>query len=287
LIRKVVIPAGGHGTRLLPVTKEMPKEMLPIFSSGIQNNLVVRPLLQIVFEQLYDIGLREFCFVVGKGKDSISRHFTYDPIFIRFLEEEGKTELSKDLSHFYNMIKASSLVFVFQTEPKGFGDAVLKAEPFIKEPFLVQAGDTLILSEKNKHLSKLVRVQEEYDSAAVFFVKKVENPKPFGIIDGTKLEGSLYKVKTVIEKPENPTSNLAIAAYYIFTPQIFSALNSINLGLGGELQLTDGIQHLIDSGLEVLAVELEQDEYWIDVGSPTTYWTALYESHTFNQKSVK
>ena len=281
MIKKAIIPAAGLGTRLLPLTKEMPKEMLPIFSTGAEGKLAVRPLLQVVFEQLYEVGIREFCFIVGKGKESIAKHFTYDSVFLDTLTEIGKAELGHDLGNFYNMVKSSSLVFIYQTEAKGFGDAVLRAEPYVKKPFLVQAGDTLVLSRKNMHLSRLIKIQEKYESTAVFFVKRVENPEPFGIIEGELVENGVYRVKKTVEKPRNPLSNLAITAYYLFTPEIFSALHSVDYGVAGEIQLTDGIQNLIDSGFEVMAVELGVDEFWLDVGSPNTYWSALNNSYSF------
>jgi UTP--glucose-1-phosphate uridylyltransferase len=281
---KVVIPTAGLGTRLLPATKETPKEMLPIFALGINGEVCVKPLLQAVFEQLFDIGLREFCFIVGRGKGSISDHFTSDRNFLNVLSDEGKQEVSKELSSFYEKVRCSSLVFVSQPEPRGFGDAVLRAEPYIREPFLVQAGDTYILSEGNNHLTRLLKIHDEFEATATIMVKEVEDPKPFGVIQGEEIETGIYHVERVVEKPERPPTNLAITALYLFTTAIFRALKSISAGVGGELQLTDGIQELIDSGLKVTAVELRADEFWLDIGSPQSYWTALSHSHVFFQR---
>ena len=287
MIKKVVIPAAGLGTRLLPATKETPKEMLPIFALGRDGEVCVKPLLQAVFEQLYDFGVREFCFIVGRGKGSVSDHFASDRNFLKVLNEGGKREVAEELLSFYEKVNSSSLVFVSQPEPRGFGDAVLRAEPYIKEPFLVQAGDTFILSKENHHLTRLLTAHDEFESDVTIMVKEVENPRPFGIIEGEEIESGIYSVERVVEKPEEPPTNLAIMALYLFTPAIFEALKSISAGVGGELQLTDGIQRLIDSGLGVTAVKLGAGEFWLDVGNPQSYWEALSCSRMFLQEQIE
>src|SRR3990170_6133790 len=132
MIRKVVIPAAGLGTRLFPATKEQPKEMLPIFSTTTNGDPSVKPLLQMVFEQLYDSGLREFCYVVGREKRSIEDHFTPDSNSISMLEGMGKNGQAADLEEFYEKLKTSTIMWVNQPEPKGFGSAVLMAQPFVQ-----------------------------------------------------------------------------------------------------------------------------------------------------------
>ncbi|MDQ1280794.1 MAG: UTP--glucose-phosphate uridylyltransferase [Thermoproteota archaeon] len=281
MISKAVIPAAGLGTRLLPATKETPKEMLPIFALDGGENVCVKPLLQVVYEQFYDCGVREFCFIVGRGKVSISDHFTSDSNFLSALHIGGKLELAKELQGFYDKVRSSSIVFISQSEPKGFGDAVLRAEPYIKEPFLVQAGDTLILSKKNSHLKRLFSVHERFKDTATILVQEVENPKPYGIVEGQEVGERVYRVERVVEKPDKPKSNLAITAVYLFAPTVFDALKSTPLDKMGELQLTDGIQKLIDRGLNVSAVKLDRNELWLDISNPQTYWTALCSSHDF------
>jgi len=284
MIKKAVIPAAGSGTRLLPATKETPKEMLPVFALNRTGDLCVKPLLQAVFEQLFDFGGREFYFIVGRGKGSITDHFASDRNFLKGLNEGGKEEMAEELLSFYKKVNSSSLVFVNQPEPRGFGDAVLRAEPYVREPFLVQAGDTYILSEGNNHLTRLLSYHDEYSSAATFFVQEVDDPKSFGIIEGEEIEDGIYHVGRVVEKPVVPPTNLAITALYIFSPVIFRVLKSTPFGAGGELQLTDGIQRLIDSGRKVLAVKLELDEFWLDIGNPRSYWEALRLSHNFHRR---
>ena len=278
MIRKVVIPAAGRGTRLLPATKETPKEMLPIFCSGLDGEMCVKPLLQSIFEQLYEVEVREFCFIVGKGKESIINHFTSDGAILESLNSKGNLETSRELGDFYRKLADASINFLSQPEPRGFGDAVLRAEPFVNESFMVHAGDSLILSKGNGHLSRMSRVHERYGCDATFLVQEVEDPRPFGVIEGTEIEKGVYSVRNVLEKPEKPPSNLAITALYVFTPAIFTALKSVPEGVGGELQLTDGIQKLIEDGSKVSAVKLEYDEYWLDIGTPHSYWEALERS---------
>jgi len=280
MIRKVVIPSAGLGTRLFPATKEQPKEMLPIFSKTINGDVAVKPLLQMVFEQLYDAQFREFCFVVGRGKRSIEDHFTPDHNSISMLQSIGKNGPATDLDGFYGKLKTSTIVWVNQPEPKGFGDAVLMAQPFVQsERCLVHAGDTYIISKDLKHIKLLINTYERLNADAAFIVQEIENPQQFGIIEAEEIENGVYKVRAAIEKPEKPATNLAIMPIYIFHPVIFKALEKTQPGKGGEIQLTDAIQKLIDWGLSVYAVKLNQGQIRIDIGSPETYWEALSLSY--------
>lgn len=280
MIRKVVIPSAGLGTRLFPATKEQPKEMLPIFSKTTNNDIAVKPLLQMVFEQLYDAGFREFCFVVGRGKRSIEDHFTPDHNSISMLQGMGKSGQAIDLDGFYCKLKTSTIIWVNQPEPKGFGNAVLMAQPFVRnERCLVHAGDTCIISKDTKHIKSLINTYEKLNADAAFIVQEIENPQQYGIIEAKETENGIYKVRAVIEKPEKPPTNLAIMPIYVFNPVIFKALEKTPPGKGGEVQLTDAIQKLIEWGRNVYAVKLHQDQVRLDIGSPETYWEALSLSY--------
>ena len=290
-IRKVVITAAGLGTRLLPTTKEMPKEMLPIFSMSRSLGLTLKPVLQLIFEQLYDAGFREFCFIVGRGKRSVEDHFTPDYGYVELLEKRGKPKLASQLQEFYEKIESSVIIWVNQPEPKGFGDAVLKAEPFVgDEPFLVHAGDTYIFSNNNSHLLRLLRHHESRKTTAILTLKEIREPQKIYGCAIVEYEGSIMRVKRVIEKPEKPPSNLAIMPIYIFEPDIFKAIRETAPGVGGEIQLTDAIQRLIDWRQPVEAMKLHDDEIRLDVGTPETYWEALklsYESSMGSDVSIK
>jgi UTP--glucose-1-phosphate uridylyltransferase len=280
MIRKVVVPAAGLGTRLFPATKEQPKEMLPIFSTTTNGDVSVKPVVQMVFEQLYDAGLREFCYVVGRGKRGIEDHFTPDPNFVRLLEGTGKNGQVTELKDFYEKLRASTIMWVNQPEPKGFGNAVLMAQPFVQnERCLVHAGDSCIISKNMDYIKRLLGAYERVNADAAFIVLEIENPKQYGIIEGDEVETGIIKVKAAVEKPEKPKTNLAIMAMYVFQPIIFKALEATCLGSNGEIQLTDAIQKLIDWGLNVYAVKLDENYAHLDVGSPERYWDAISLSY--------
>jgi len=280
VIKKVVVPAAGMGTRLFPATKEQPKEMLPVFSRLGNGDVCVKPLLQVVFEQLYARSLRSFCFVVGRGKRSIEDHFTPDYNSVLTLKNKGMKVQASDISGFYDKLKTSTMFWVNQPEPKGFGDAVSLSRSFIQdEPFLVHAGDTYVISDGAEHLSSLMSAHEKLNGDATILVQEVENPKQYGIVEGEEIENGIYRVARVVEKPEKPATKLAIVAIYVFHPVIFKALEKTKPGKSAEIQLTDAIQTLIDWGLNVYAVMLDRETVRLDVGSPETYWDALSSSY--------
>jgi UDP-glucose pyrophosphorylase (EC 2.7.7.9) len=142
-LKKAVITAAGLGTRLLSETKELPKEMLPIFQR-VNGELALKPLLQVIFEQLYDVGIRDFCFVIGRGKRSIEDHFTPDWDFLEYLLKAGKELAAKSIEIFYKKVEDSNISWVNQPQPRGFGDAVLRAEKFVANDnlWLLQATHT-------------------------------------------------------------------------------------------------------------------------------------------------
>jgi len=284
MIKKAVIPAAGLGTRLLPVTKELPKEMLPIFARGSDGQLVLKPMMQQIFEELYDVGFREFCFIVGRGKRTIEDHFTPDYDFISYLKSKNNM-LAYDLENFYEKIGNSDIIFVNQPRPKGFGDAVLKAKIFTdNDSFLVHAGDDLILSKNYSYLKKLFGIFEKLSAEAVFLVETIEDPRKYGVILGEQIDERLYRVDEIVEKPNNPPSNLAVVAIYVFSFKIFDALEAIRLDKSGELQLTDAIQRLINEGSRVYALELGRDEKRVEIGTPNFYFKALIDTNQFQTR---
>ena len=169
--------------------------MLPIFSTTSDGNMSVKPVLQVVFEQLHIAGLREFCYIVGRGKRSIEDHFTPDIDCIRSLEGMGKNSQASDLEDFYEKLKNSTVMWVNQPEPKGFGNAVLTAQPFIQnENFFVHAGDSAIISKEMDYIKKLLGAYERFNADAAFIVLEIENPKQYGIIEGDEVESGIFKV---------------------------------------------------------------------------------------------
>ena len=287
-VRKAVITAGGLGTRLLPATKETPKEMLPIFAFNQSKGVYPKPVVQVVFESLYEVGFRDFCFVVGRGKRAVEDHFTPDYQFIHLLERKGLKYQVEELNRFYHMIVNSKILFVNQPEPRGFGDAVLRAESFVSsEPFLVHAGDDLILSDNSSHLRRLLKTFNKNNADIVFLVEEVENSRQYGVVKAEFVEKGVLHVSDIVEKPQEPPSNLAVVAIYVFKPSIFDKLKKTKPDKKGEIQLTDAIKAAIDSGERVFAVKLHKDEKRLDVGNPRRYWDALRESYEWALNKVK
>lgn len=252
-VRKAIIPAAGLGTRFLPVTKAMPKEMLPILD---------KPTIQYIVEEAVDSGIEDIIIVTGKGKRSIEDHFDNAFELENNLMEKNKFELLEK-------VQAPSKVdihYIRQKEPKGLGHAVWCARKFVgNEPFAVLLGDDIIqaktpclrqlIDEYNKTLSSIIGVQT---------VSENETHR-YGIVDPSSQIGRRYEVLHFVEKPTKGTapSNLAIMGRYIFTPEIFMFLEKQEKGADGEIQLTDAIQKLNEIQ-RVFAYDFEGERY--DVG---------------------
>ncbi|WP_336866195.1 UTP--glucose-1-phosphate uridylyltransferase GalU [Peribacillus frigoritolerans] len=253
-VRKAIIPAAGLGTRFLPVTKAMPKEMLPI---------VDKPTIQYIVEEAVASGIEDIIIVTGKGKRAIEDHFDYAPELEQNLMEKGKSELLDKVQYSTNL---ANIHYIRQKEPKGLGHAVWCARKFIgDEPFAVLLGDDIVQSE-TPCLKQLINQFEETNNS-VIGVQTVpkEETNRYGIIDPSFQDGRLYQVENFVEKPALGTapSNLAIMGRYILTPEIFSMLDQQEAGAGGEIQLTDAIQQL-NQLQQVFAYDFEGKRY--DVG---------------------
>lgn len=277
MIKKAVITAGGLGTRFLPFTKEFPREMLPLFYKE-KDEILVKPLLQISFELLYNIGIREFCFIVGRGKRSIEDHFTPDIAYLEFLKSKNNNA-AKHLEKFYSMIENCEIVWKNQPYPIGFGDAVYRAKSFVNsDNFIVWAGDDYIHSPNYSFIKEIIAIFEKFKAKAVLSAERVPNPERFGVIVGNQIDKLLYRVTQIIEKPQKPSSNLTAVGVYVFGPEIFDAIEKISFGVNKEKQLTDAIQLLIENSHDVFAKEMGENEVRIDVGKPDSYKVALERS---------
>ena len=266
---KIVITAAGKGTRLLPFTKEIPKEMMPIFSNIFTNKKVVSPLLQYVYEQLYSMSFRDYCFIVGREKRSIEDHFTPDETYLRDLSGDNKKIITK----FYQKLEKSHLVWINQNRPLGFGDAVKRAEKYVgNNDFILHAGDVTILSKSNHPVLRLIETAKKYpDVKVILLCKKVKDSKRYGVPTIEKISNKLFNVIGVEEKPNKPKSEFGILPIYYFKSDIFSSLKKIKPGKGKEYQLTDAIQKLIQEKQTVLAITLEKNEEEVDVGTVSSY----------------
>ncbi|MEK4537569.1 UTP--glucose-1-phosphate uridylyltransferase GalU [Peribacillus sp. FSL K6-1552] len=253
-VRKAIIPAAGLGTRFLPATKAMPKEMLPI---------VDKPTIQYIVEEAVASGIEDIIIVTGKGKRAIEDHFDFAPELEQNLMEKGKSELLDKVQYSTNL---ANIHYIRQKEPKGLGHAVWCARKFIgDEPFAVLLGDDIVQSE-TPCLKQLINQYEETNHS-IIGVQTVPNGETnrYGIIDPAFQDGRLYQVENFVEKPALGTapSNLAIMGRYILTPEIFSFLDQQEAGAGGEIQLTDAIQKL-NQIQQVFAYDFEGKRY--DVG---------------------
>ena len=266
---KIVITAAGKGTRLLPFTKEMPKEMMPIFSSMFTTKKVVMPLLQYIYEQLYSMNFRDYCFVVGRDKRTIEDHFTPHESYLKELSGDYKKFITK----FYQKLEKSHLVWINQNKPLGFGDAVRRAERYVgKEDFILHAGDVTILSKTRHPIMRLIETSKKIpDAKAILLCKKIKDSKKYGVPTLEKLTNNLFLVREVVEKPDKPKSSFGILPLYYFKSDIFSSVKNIKPGKGNEFQLTDGIQSLIKQKQKVLAITLNKNEEEIDVGTVESY----------------
>jgi UTP--glucose-1-phosphate uridylyltransferase len=281
IIDKAVIPAAGLGTRMLPFTKEQPKEMLPIYYKGYSGAILVKPIIQCIFEQLFDIGIRRFCFIIGRSKRIIEDHFTIDEKFLELLKAKGNDIYYNELKAFYTKIEESIIFWVNQHIPKGFGHAVLLSESFIdNKPFIVHAGDVCIFSFKKHPLLRMLEVYETYGNEidAILLVKRIKDVnllKQHGIVIPSDIiphnDNNIILIKDLIEKPKEPPSEFAIMPLYIFKPSIFKELKNVTIDKRGEIQLTDAIASLVSNGKKVIALEMLDSDIRIDVGMPDLY----------------
>ena len=268
-IRKAVIPAAGFGTRFLPQTKAMPKEMLPI---------VDKPVIQYVVEEAVESGVEDVIIVTGANKRAIEDHFdSPNQDLINNLIAGGKDDMIKEIEAIANL---ANFVYVRQKGPYGNGTPVLCAEPAINnEPFAVMWGDEFIHA-KPARLSQMIRVYEERGGIVLsgFKITNRSDLNRYGIADIEPVEGNIYKVKAIVEKPDPDTapSDLGIIGAYILPPDIFEALRAVKPGKSNEIWLTDAINILKDSGMPIYAVAIENGVYY-DTGNKLEYLKTVIE----------
>lgn len=252
-VKKAIIPAAGLGTRFLPATKAMPKEMLPI---------VDKPTIQYIVEEAIESGIEDIIIVTGKGKRAIEDHFDHSFELEQNLLEKGKYEILEKVQESSKI----SIHYIRQKEPQGLGHAVWCARKFIgNEPFAVLLGDDIVQAE-TPCLRQLMD-QYEVSQSSVIGVQTVPETEThrYGIIDPLVQNGRSYQVSKFVEKPAKGAapSNLAIMGRYVLTPEIFMFLEDQQTGAGGEIQLTDAIQRLNEIQ-RVFAYDFEGKRY--DVG---------------------
>ncbi len=269
MIRKALLPVAGLGTRMLPITKVVPKELLPILN---------RPAIEYIVQEIIQSGLDTIIFVISSGKEGIVDYFDINLGLRKFLEERNKVELLRLVEEVES--KVENLVAVRQKKPEGLGHAVLMGERVIgNEPFAVILGDDLVASDVpclKQMLSVYLELSAKYEDASLIALEEVprEDVSKYGIVDGDRVSENIIRMRRVIEKPplEEAPTNYAIIGRYIFTPKIFEHLKRIPKR-GGEYQLTDAIQGLIDDGYPVFGFFFQGKR--LDTGNLKGYLKAI------------
>ena len=252
---KCVLTVAGLGTRLLPLTKELPKEMLPIYAKDSNGKLILKPILQEIFETLYDYKIRDFCFVVGKTKRAVMEHFTPDLDLLNYLKHVKKKELRQNLNSFFNKLENSNIVFIYQPKPIGFGDAIHRGKKFVEnEPFLLHAGDDIVISKNNNHLKRLENSFKKFNADIACLIEEVENPEKYGVVSGKEIEKGVLEIEAMEEKPKKPKSKYAIIAVYIFKPIIFQYLNNPKKKTDPEKQLAEAFNIALKKRKKVIVL---------------------------------
>nr|WP_197215303.1 UTP--glucose-1-phosphate uridylyltransferase GalU [Cytobacillus firmus] len=264
-VRKAVIPAAGLGTRLLPLTKALPKEMLPIID---------KPTIQYIIEEAVESGIKDIIIVTGKEKKAIEDHFDSSFLLEETLSKKGKLE---ELREIRKISQLANIHYIRQSEPNGLGHAIWCARKFIgNEPFAVLLGDTLV-EEKKSCLKDMMELYDKCQNSIIGIkcVDKTDVHK-YGIVDVEKENGPVYNIQSLIEKPsqEQAPSNLAIFGRYILTPKIFNLLENQEPGVGNEIQLTDAISALLKYEL-VYAHVFNGKSY--DIGDKLGYLKTIIE----------
>lgn len=268
-IRKAVIPAAGFGTRFLPQTKAMPKEMLPI---------VDKPVIQYVVEEIVASGIKDIVIVTGWNKRSIEDHFDFpNAELVKNLRDGGKEKMIEEVNRIAEM---ANFIYVRQKGSYGNATPILCAEPAIEdEPFAAIWGDEFIYSNPPR-LKQMIDVYEKFGGVIISGVRieKREDLKRYGIAQIVPVSGNVFEIKKIVEKPnpEEAPSNLATHGAYILPPEIFNAIRELKPGKGGEFWLVDAINILRDQGVPIYACEIANGKYY-DTGNKMEYMKTVVE----------
>ena len=274
-ITKAVIPVAGMGTRLLPATKSQPKEMIPVGK---------KPVIQYVVEEAAAAGIKKILIVTGSRKRSIEDHFDTDNELNELLIHKGKTSLLAEINFMEHKYSDVQIFYTRQTKPLGLGHAIYLSKDFIDdEDFVVLLGDTIIRKENSVNfLARLIKLHQNKKAISTIGVQSIDSNEieRYGVIDPKPVGDFTYIIKHVVEKPKikDAPSNLAIAGRYVFNSKLFNELKDLKPGFGGEIQLTDAIQGLIDKESEknwALGMQPGEDRY--DIGNLYSYSCAFFD----------
>jgi len=261
-VKKAVIPAAGYGTRMLPITKSLPKEMLPVFDPVSRK---LKPAIHYVVEEAINSGIEDILIITARGKRAIEDYFDSNPELEHFLKEKGKYSKLDDIAETqYD----ASIYFIRQNKPLGLGHAVYLSKKFVNdEPFAVMCGDDIFYS-KTPVTKQLIKEFEHY-KASIISLESVPKEKVvfYGVIEGQETKEDIFKVKKIIEKPsiEEAPSNLALNGRFILFPEIFECIKETKPGKNNEIQLTDALSLYIEKFGEVYGKIVEGKR--IDIGN--------------------
>lgn len=260
MIKKCLFPAAGYGTRFLPATKSMPKEMMPV---------VNKPLIEYGVEEAIQAGMNEMCVVTGRGKHALMDHFDKNYELEHQISGTSKESLLTDIR---SLIDAASFTYIRQSEMKGLGHAILTGRPLVGDnPFAVVLADDLCVNPEKGVLAQMVALYNQFRCSivAVQEIPESETHK-YGVIAGELIKDDIFRVDDMVEKPESGTapSNLAIIGRYILTPDIFDLIEQTEPGKGGEIQITDALLKQAKAGC-VLAYKFKGQRF--DCGSVEGY----------------
>ena len=275
MIRKCLFPAAGYGTRFLPATKAMPKEMLPILT---------KPLIQYGVEEALDAGMETMAIITGRGKRALVEHFDISYELEHQIKGSSKEELLKSTR---KIMDQCTFTFTRQKEMLGLGHAILKGEALIgQEPFGVILADDLCDNEKGDNvLAQMVKIYEKYKCCVVAIQEvPMEETYKYGVIDGKEIDKDIFMISNMVEKPDpkDAPSNLAIIGRYILTPDIFRTIEETKPGKNGELQITDALMNHAKKGM-VIAYKFKGDRF--DCGSVDGFVEAT--NYFYNKSTPK
>jgi UTP--glucose-1-phosphate uridylyltransferase len=280
-----VLTLAGEGTRMLPWTRGIRKEFLPLFDWTKGRSAVLKPVAHLVLEAMVEAGVDDLTLVVSpKDLHFVQNYFAVDHELLR--RHADKRERLAETKHLYRLLNRLQLHFALQTAPRGFGDAVLQAEPFVGgRPFVLHAADAVLIEpHRGKLLQQLAALRERGDYDAVLLVRHVADPTRYGVVEGRvagRFRGLRYlSVAGMEEKPARPKSHWAATAAYAFSPKLFEGLRAVQRKhRPKELEVTDAIRWMMDEGGKVAALILApRAGEWRSVGSPEGYLRAIRRS---------
>jgi UTP--glucose-1-phosphate uridylyltransferase len=286
-----VLTLAGEGTRVLPWTRGLRKEFLPLYDRGTNGHPVLKPVAHLALETLVDAGISEITLVVGgKDLDFVRNYFRIDTEFLE--RHADQAERLQETKRFYRTLRRLRIQFAVQPAPRGFGDAVLRARRCVgSEPFVLHAADAhLFEPERGTLPARMARMLQQEELDGVLLVRPVPNPTSYGVVEGTpdgRFEGTRkLRVLGMEEKPARPKTRWAATAIYAFGPTFFDALRTVqDRDHPKELEVTDAIRELLAQGGRIAALILAQrDGEWRSVGSPDRFAVALRRSGTWASK---